>query len=168
MLACVPRRALEELVATNGAVKDVRLFGPVRSPLRTLPPASEAVANVGTVSQDFRTCRSGSWDAAVRVRRQRNAVLMLEECIDDIEEMPRELCQRPRTTGQLIPKMLLRNLGKEAPRSRQHDINAPCQLRGRQARHGAEIDADEPGDLREGLTVGPLRAARDDRQLARS
>ena len=68
---------------------------------------------------------------------------MLEERIDDIEEVPRELRVRPGAAGQLVAQAILGKLRKEARGAIQHDIDASRQLLGRQVLDRAEIDADQ-------------------------
>jgi len=65
-------------------------------------PAPAAEFAVGAVDQDLGARDARYGHPVVGCRRQRDAVLMLEEGIDDIEEVPRELRVRPGTARQLI------------------------------------------------------------------
>ena len=68
---------------------------------------------------------------------------MLQERIDDVEQVPRELRVRPGAAGQLVAQVVLGKLREEARGAIQHDIDAPHQLLGRQVLDRAEIDADQ-------------------------
>ena len=167
VLSRVPCGAFQVLVPAHVTVVDICLAGPVGAGLRARPPPVKAPTHIVPIGQNLGSRRPRRRHPIVCRRLQRDAVLVLEESVNNIEEMPRQLGVGARSTRQLITEVVFRNLLEKARRCIEHDPNAPRQLGGGQVFDGAQIDANQTRNGLERLAVHPIPAARNDGQLSR-
>src|SRR5262245_62145091 len=168
VLTRVPRGSLQKFVAAYVVVVDIGAAGPVSPFLCGLPPRRKTPANIATVRQNLLASRTGRRHPIIRRRLQWNALFVLKEGIDNVEKVPAELRVRTRSTRKLVVQVVLGNLGEEARRRIHDNVNAPHQLGGRQVTNNAQIDANQSRNLLERLTIHPILAAGNDRQLSGS
>src|SRR5690349_20514114 len=143
VLARVPCGPLQKFVAADVAVIDVGATGPIGPCLPGLPPGRETSANILAVRQNFLTRRTGRGHPIVRRRLQWNAIFVLEEGIDDVEQMPSQLRIGARSARKLVVQMIVGYLSEKARRPIDDNVNAPHQLSRWQVANDAQIDADQ-------------------------
>src|SRR5689334_11551892 len=106
----MPRRALEELVKTDIAVVDVGLAVPVFPVLCGFPPLVEAPSYVLAIGENVFARRAVLRQPAKSILHEPDTVLMLEKCINHVEQMPGQLRQRARTAWELVSQIFFRKL----------------------------------------------------------